>query len=99
MDDLEKVVGIDPIFSNASTMKDSSLNLAMDSPTCNEERSISSGITTSSWHVGEFIAASFEDGFFIGEVLEIIDHDTVQVDYMIPKKVRSADLNEHPRRY
>ena len=85
MDDLEKVVGTDPIISNASTMKDPSLNLdAMDSPTCNEERSIASGITTSSWNVGEFIAASFEDGFFIGEVLEIIDHNTVQVDYMIP---------------
>ena len=49
--------------------------------------------------IGEHIAVNFDDGFHIGEVLEIIDDETVGVSYMKPKKVLTANANEHPRKF
>ena len=84
MDDLEKVVGMESIIADNSAMNNPSSTLAaMNSADGNEEQGIVSGVTTSSLLAGEFIAASFEDGFFIGEILEIIDKDTVHVDYKL----------------
>ena len=31
--------------------------------------------------------------------MENIDNETVKVNYMRPKKVRTADFNEHPRHF
>lgn len=47
---------------------------------------------SSSFYVGEFIAE-------VGEVTEILENDAVKMSYMHPKKVRTTDSNEHPRRY
>ena len=49
--------------------------------------------------IGEHIAANFDDGFHIGEVISIIDNDTVNVSYMKPKKVLTASADEHPRKF
>ena len=56
---------------------------------------------TSEWppKVHDHLAAIFSDGFYIGEVLEILDDETVRVSYMAPKKIMTADAMEHPRRF
>ena len=51
------------------------------------------------FRVGEFVAVNFEEGYLIGEVVESVDNETVRVNYMRTKKVRTADVNEHPRRF
>ena len=48
--------------------------------------------------VGEHIAANFSDGFYIGEVMDIIDDDTIKVSYMSPKRITTVDQEEHMRR-
>ena len=45
------------------------------------------------------IAALFTDGFYIGEVLGGVDDDTIKVSYMRLKIVKTADKEEHPRRF
>ena len=56
---------------------------------------------TSEWprKVHDHLAAIFSDGFNIGEVLEILDDETVQVSYMAPKKIMTADAMDHPQRF
>ena len=49
--------------------------------------------------VGEHIAANFSDGFYIGEVIDIIDSCTVKVSYMSPKSILTAEAGEHERRF
>ena len=49
--------------------------------------------------VEEHIAANFSDGFYIGEVLEVIDDDTIKVSYMSPKLIMTAVPDEHKRRF
>ena len=41
--------------------------------------------------IGEHIAANFPDGFYIGEVTDIIDSNIVKVSYMSPKTILAAD--------
>ena len=49
--------------------------------------------------IGEHIAANFPDGFYIGEVTDIIDSNIVKVSYMSPKTILAADHGEHSRRF
>ena len=44
-------------------------------------------------------AAKFMDGFYIGEVVSIVDQEHVKVSYMQPKRIVTADDAEHPRRF
>ena len=56
---------------------------------------------TSEWppKVLDHLAAIFSDGFYIGEVLKVLDDETARVSYMAPKKILTADTAEHPQRF
>ena len=49
--------------------------------------------------IGEHIAANFSDGFYVGEVTDIVDSSIVKVSYMSPKTILTADHGEHSRRF
>ena len=40
--------------------------------------------------VGDHLAVNFVDGFYVGEVIKIINSETVKVSYMSPKKISTA---------
>lgn len=40
---------------------------------------------------GVHIAANFTDGFYIGEMKSIVDEETLEVSYMHPKIVNTAN--------
>ena len=45
------------------------------------------------------IVAIFTDRFYIGEVMSTVDDDTIKVSYMRPKTIKTANQDEHPRRF
>ena len=47
----------------------------------------------------DHLAAIFSDGFYIGEVLKVLDDETARVSYMAPNKILTADTAEHPQRF
>ena len=49
--------------------------------------------------LGEHIAVNFDDGFYIGEVINIIAGETVNVRYMEPKRILTASTEEDTRKY
>ena len=49
--------------------------------------------------LGEHVVANFTEGFFIGEVIGIVDISTVKISYMTPKTILTAAKGERPRRY
>ena len=49
--------------------------------------------------VGEHLVVAFEDGWYVGEVTSEEKDDCIDVSYMMPKKVITADPKEHPRRF
>jgi len=58
-------------------------------------------IEDSNWQlkIGEHVAVSFDDGFYIGEVKKLLDQDTAEISYMEPKKVLTASADEDPRKF
>ena len=58
-------------------------------------------VSDSAWPpaIGDHIAANFTDGFYIGEVVSVVDEDIVNVSYMRPKIIATANDEEHPRRF
>ena len=46
-----------------------------------------------------FIAANFEEGYLIWEVIVSTDDETVKVNYMRTRKVRTSNVDEHPPRF
>ena len=88
----------DLALSSTVTMED--LEKVVEKFDCNEVLSESDTLVHQhGFRVGEFIAVIFEEGYLIGEVVESIDDETVKVNYMLTKKVRTADVDEHPRRF
>ena len=49
--------------------------------------------------LGEHIVVNFDDGFYIGEVINIIDGETVNVSYMEPKRILTASTEEYTRKF
>ena len=47
--------------------------------------------------LGDHLAVNFEDGFYLGEVVELISAETVRVSYMLPKKIATASAELNPR--
>ena len=43
------------------------------------------------------LAVNFEDGFYIGEVVELVSDEVVKVSYMMPKKIVTATTELNPR--
>ena len=103
MEDLQGVIGTKN--NRSEEIEDAVVNIE-DSVDRNEDVAENYQLTdndsgTSNWppKIGEHIAANFDDGFHIGEVIGIIDDDTVNVTYMKPKKILTASPDEHPRRF
>ena len=47
--------------------------------------------------LGDHLAVNFEDGFYLGEVAELVNSETVKVSYMSPKKISTASTELNPR--
>ena len=47
--------------------------------------------------LGDHLAVNFEDGFYLGEAVEILSAEIVKVSYMAPKKIVTAntELNRY----
>ena len=60
------------------------------------ERSSSTG-----WppYINDHVAVRFVDGFYIGEVVEVLDNETLRISYMQPKTVLTASPSEHKRKF
>ena len=101
LDDLVKVVGEDDLFEE---MVEDNVELQIelmeeDETTAGQEVQAGSSLQTGPWppKLGEHLAVNFEDGFYVGEVLEILDDETVKVSYMVPKKISTASVELNPR--
>ena len=96
MEDLEVVIGV----SNAeNSCQETSNGTTLD---IDEEEIVNTDqLPHSDWPppIGYHIAANFYDGFYIGQVESVIDNETVMVSYMHPKKVLTAEPDEHSRRF
>ena len=89
----------DPQITSNSMARETSETTS--SPTQNNSAIEDDEICPSDWPptVHDHIAANFSDGFYIGEVLEVIDDDTVKVSYMAPKKILTAAPTENKQRF
>ena len=88
----------DMALSSTVTMED--LEQVVENFDCNEFLSENdASVHQHPFRVGEFIAVNFVGGYLIGEVVGYVDEENIKVNYMRPKKVRTADVNEHPRRF
>ena len=101
LDDLVKVVGEDDLFEE---MVEDNVELQIelmeeDETTAGQEVQAGSSLQTGPWppKLGEHLAVNFKDGFYVGEVLEILDNETVKVSYMVPKKISTASVELNPR--
>ena len=94
LDDLEKVVGEDELVEEVIEGRDDMQKelMEVDSTPAMHELQAGSAVQAGPWppKMGEHLAVNFEDGFYIGEVIAIIDEETVKVSYMMPKKIATA---------
>ena len=47
--------------------------------------------------LGDHLAVNFEDGFYLGEVVELVSDEVVKVSYMMHKKIVTATTELNPR--
>ena len=102
MADLEAVINAERETSNDTNKPDTSktptTSEGQEGPTISSDDGAE---VLSDWppDIGQHIAGNFTDGFYIGEVKEIIDANTVKVSYMEPKKILTAAQDENSRRF
>ena len=109
MADLEKVIGIgkaivDPLSEDICEQQNSEEHASVIPTETNRSQKVSDTVEKLKqvgWppQLGEHIAASFDSGFYIGEVVGYIDDDTVDVSYMEVKQVLTSSVQEHPRKF
>ena len=101
MADLEAVINFETEASNDTNKPDTLITPATNEGQKGPSISSEGAEVLSDWppDVGQHIAGNFTDGFYIGEVKEIIDANRVRVSYMEPKEILTAAQDEHSRRF
>ena len=93
LEDLDKVVGASVDETATSCVSDTVDEMDdNDAVEYSSEVQVSSSCQSGPWppKLGDHLAVNFEDGFYIGEVIEIVSDEVVKVSYMMPKKIVTA---------
>ena len=100
LEDLEKVVGeAELVGVQAEEVAGSDLQQEGVLPVAAQDVSAKSMGTSEPWppKIGEHLAVNVEDGFYVGEVVQIVSEEIVKVSYMLPKKISTASTELNPR--
>ena len=102
LDDLDKVVGVSGEEVDSENNSEKTTTLEEKGDESEEEipqQQVESSFQAGPWppKLGDHLAVNFEDGFYLGEVVEMVSAETVKVSYMLPKKIATASTELNPR--
>ena len=102
LEDLDKVVGVSDEAVVDSENNDAEMTTLEESTDCENgtpQQQAESSYKAGPWppKIGDHLAVNFEDGFYLGEVIELVSPEVVKISYMLPKKISTASTELNPR--